>query len=149
MNDEAIGTMSDEFSVVLDCSRGERLVPCNIPLPRQSHLGKYEGLDYRPTYNWREIFLCTRHGRVYERSPRNIQLVLQARGLHQHVSPLWQLDCECGQEGCGKRRTIYTGGESEMASIVRVIMQAKPELTCDDHLFVWRQNLIRGVEIAH
>ena len=75
--DDPLGTWSQEFVVVLGCPVLVGQPACNIPLPRQSHLGKYEGLRYRPSYGWRETFLCLRHGRAFVCSPDSIHLEVE------------------------------------------------------------------------
>ena len=146
---EILASASFEHCVILGCPVRENESPCNIPLPRQSHLGIYEGQDYRPTHDWREAFLCLRHGHVYACSPANIRLETDMRGPGQSVSPLWQVDALCGHERCGAVHTLYTGRMPDWHSIVSRIVQLDPELPCHDHVFVWRKELITGNLMTH
>ena len=145
---EPLGTISYEHSVILGCPVGEKM-PCNIPLPRQSHLGKYEGPDYRPSHGWRETFLCLRHARVFVCSPQNIHLEMQQRAPRQPVSSLWQIESVCAHENCGKPQTIYTAKMPDWSSIANRILKTNPKILCGDHDFVWREDLIHGTEFAH
>src|SRR5271156_2812543 len=104
---EPLGTFSDEHSVILPCPVSEGEIRCSIPLPRQSHLGTYEGLDYRPPVDWQASFLCLRHGRAYVCSTRDIHLEIQARDPDQPVSSLWQVEAFCGR--CKAVHSAYTG----------------------------------------
>jgi len=147
MNEPLI-TFSHEHSVILPCSVPEGEMQCSIPLPHQSHLGTYEGQDYRPTHDWQASFLCLRHGRVYVCSPHSIHLELQVRGPGQPVSPLWQVDALCGHERCGAIHTLYTAKMPDWPSIVQRILRIEPKLSCSGHDFVWREELISGSQVA-
>jgi hypothetical protein len=148
--DESLGTFSYQFSVLLDCTTRPGEPQCSIPLPLQSHLGISEGLHYRPIGDWREIFLCLRHGLAFSRSPHNISLELEPHRPDQSAYPLWQIECVCGHEDCGKRRAIYTSkGPDDWQWIVGRILKLSPRVPCDGHPLVWRKDLIRGYEIAH
>jgi hypothetical protein len=148
MDDELLFTASHEHSVVLGCPVHDYEQFCDIPLPRQSHLGTYEGLEYRPTNDWRETFLCLRHGRAFVCSPRKIQLTLQARGLDECVSSLWQIDAVCAKCGGGVN-TFYTAKMPNWTSIVQRVLKTNPKFLCGDHDFEWREDLMSGSEIAH
>lgn len=147
--DEPLGTFSQEHCVILGCPVRDERLPCSIPLPRQSQLGIYEGLHYRPTSEWQEIFLCLRDARSFVCSPRNIHLQVEQRPPHLPVPPLWMIECECGHKNCGKPHTIYTAREKDWPAIVRLILERDPSVRCDGHDLVWREDLMRGTEIAH
>jgi hypothetical protein len=71
------------------------------------------------------------------------------RGPYQPVSPLWQIECACGHEGCEARHTIYTGRMPTWPSIVRRILKTNPKAQCGDHDLLWREDLLSGTEFAH
>ena len=144
-----LASVSFEYCVILDCPPQGGAHPCNIPLPRQSHLGTYAGQEYRPTHDWRETFLCLRHGQVFLCSPANIHLETDMRSPGQRVSPLWQIDVLCGLANCPKRHTIYTGRMLFWSDILKRILQMKPRILCDEHDLVWEKDLIEALEIAH
>ena len=147
--DEPIATWSHEFSVVLGCPHPEGQPPCYIPLPRQSPLGIYEGLLYRPMGEWPLTFLCLPHGRVYECWPDSIHLEVDMRLPGQPVSPLWKIECECAHDNCGRIHTLYTGQITDWPSIVRQILGTNPRVPCGDHALLCREDLMRPTEIAH
>jgi hypothetical protein len=109
----------------------------------------YEGLDYRPTGDWRETFLCLRHGQAFVCSPANIHLEADMRDPGQRVSPLWQIDVQCGLANCEKRHSIYTGRMLFWSDILKRILQLKPRIPCDGHDLVWEKDLMEALEIAH
>lgn len=147
--EDAIASYSLEQCVMLPCPQGAGTQPCYIPLPRQSPLGRYDGLDYQPTGEWPTIFLCLRHALAYECSPASVHLETDMRLPNQSVSPLWKIDCECDHENCGRRHTIYTGHVSDWLSILLRIMDTNPKIPCGDHLLMWREDSIRATEFAH
>ena len=146
---DPLGTWSHEFVVRLGCPNREGEQKCSIPLPRQSLLGIYEGLKYRPTGEWPETFLCVRHARVFVCSIDSVDLDLEMRGLDELVSPMWRIECQCAHENCGRLHTIYTGRMPDWPSIVRRILKTNPSVPCSDHDLVWREDLMRATEIAH
>jgi len=149
MESDPIATFSHEHSVILPCLVPAGEEPCSIPLPLQSHLGTYEGLEYLPTNDWRETFLCLRHGRAFVCSPQNIHLAIQLRDPGQPVSSLWQVDAICAHERCGAVSTLYTAKMPDWHLIVQRILITSPKLSCSGHDFEWREDLITGSEIAH
>jgi hypothetical protein len=147
--DEPLTTVSHEHSVILRCPVRDDEMLCNIPLPRQSRLGRYEGLEFVPSRNWQENFLCLRHGRVCACSPLNIHLELQVRDPNQPVAPLWHIDATCGHDRCGWVRTIYTAKMPDWSSISERIQAIQPKMACDGHDFVWKKEWMKPTEIAH
>lgn len=148
--DEPIGTTSFVFSAFMDCPFPERdREYCDIPLPLQSPLGIYEGLDYRATGEWPATFLCLRHGHVCARSLDSIHQRAETRGPGQPAPSLWAIECKCGNESCGTLHTIYTARIPTEAEVIRRVLYLNPRVSCGDHVLLWRENLMNVTEFAH
>ena len=146
---DPLATVSHEHSVVLPCPVADNEQLCNIPLPRRSPLGRYEGFEYLPSHDWQGYFLCLRHARVYVCSPRKIHLEMQVRDPGQPVSPLWKIDAICGHDRCGVVRTIYTAKMPDWTLIEERIHMTHPKLACEGHDFAWDTGTMRATEFAH
>jgi hypothetical protein len=78
-------------------------------LPRQSPLGKFEGLVNQPTAEWPATFLCITCGRLSEYSDavvREDQLSVTAPDAR--FPDLWRVELKYGRKNYGKNRAIYT-----------------------------------------
>ena len=110
--------MNDRFRAVhfVECHCGHYTV-----LPRQSPLGMYEDLDYRPTVEWPATFLCIGCGRLSVHSQRRFG---QVQAMDQNPpADLWKIVLRCDQENCERTRTIYTtGGPSAAEADVKNIV---------------------------
>jgi len=80
----------------------------SIVLPRQSPLGKYGDREYQPTDRWPITLLCIAHAQLCGVAPRFRREVIVMPDPGPRRVSLWQIDCECGRENCGKPQTIYT-----------------------------------------
>lgn len=136
-------------AVILDCPKSDPADPCRIPLTFQSLLGMCERAQAPPMGSWPAIFLCMKHAHVCVRSPRNVQIEHEIRVPDEPVPSLWRIECECAHENCGKQQAIYTSRAPDWETIERVILLRKPVLSCNGHPFVWRSDLMRGIEIPH
>jgi hypothetical protein len=134
--------------VLLNCPEGDNQY-CNIPLPHQSPLGIYEGLQYRPMGEWPATFLCLRHGRVSAYLPDSVHYEIEPIVPGQPLPPMWKIECACAHENRGRLHTIYTGRIPSAAELLRRVMRIKPEMACGDHLLIWREDLMRVTELAH
>jgi hypothetical protein len=117
--------------VVLGDREGEKIV-----LPRQSPLGTIEGLDYQPTDIWPAIFVCTRHGSAFSRSAQAVELEeIPKPDQGSRDSQLWQIECRCDHENCGRMLAIYTQGSAliDAFEIVHLVLKAKPKIPCEGH----------------
>ena len=97
------------FELNLGCCDPRR----SIALPRQSPLGIYEHLSYRPTSAWPATCLCINCGRLFdnlEPDARFAQLELPDQGLP--LPDLWQFEFECDRQSCERLRDIYTTYEA-------------------------------------
>jgi len=146
---DPIGLSSFEHCVILACRHRDGESPCNIPLPRQSPLGIYEGQHYRTTGEWPATFLCLRHGLSFACSPHNIRLEVEMMGLNHSVPQLWRIECECAHENCGKPHSIYTARAPDWTTIVARILKTNPIVPCGDHSVFWQKDLMHGIEFAH
>ena len=144
-----IASSSFEHCVILGCRHRPEETPCNVPLPRRSPLGIYEGLRYRTTGEWPATFVCLRHGHTFACSPDNVHVEVEMRGLGQPVSPLWKIESRCAHEDCGRLHTFYTGRMPDWAAIVERIVKIQPHVACGDHGLLWSPGLMRGTEFAH
>lgn len=148
--DIPIALGSYEHCMVLGCPhRSSEDAPCYIPLPRQSPLGKYEGLRYQSMGEWPLTFLCLRHGLSFSCWPYSIHLETDMRLPGQSVSPLWQIECECARENCGKLHTIYTGLMPNWYAIAQRILKIEPRVPCGDHKLIWNGSSMRATEYPH
>ena len=136
-------------AVILDCPRGDPADPCRIPLPVQSLVGMCDGPRDLPLGTWPAVFLCLKHAHACVRSPRDVQLEDELRVPDEPVPALWRIECECAHGGCGRRHAIYTSGTPDWETIERVILLRQPSVACDEHLLIWKKELMHGIEIAH
>lgn len=137
-----MATASFEHMMILPCS-------CSIPLPRRSHLGTFESLECQPMGEWPQVFLCLRHGQAFECLPDSIHFEADMRLPGQRVSPLWRIECVCGEENCATRHEFYTGRMPNWDSILEWLLMSQPKVPCGDHTIVWKKNLIAWEEFAH
>lgn len=122
---------------------------CYIPLPLQSPLGIYADQQYQPTGEWPATFLCLRHGRVSVDWPDSIHLETEPRFPGQPVPPLWRIECECAHQNCGRTHSIYTARAPDPETILKAISRRNPTIPCDDHILVWRDDLMSLNEFAY
>jgi hypothetical protein len=135
-------------SVILGCQEFGSDVNCYIPLPRQSPLGIYEGLQYRPIGEWPAVFLCLRHGLLSEYWPDSIHLEFEPIYLGRYV-PLWRVECTCGHKSCGRMCTMYTARMPNWDALSQRIVDMSPKLECDGHDFEWKKELMTYQTFAH
>lgn len=147
--DIPIASASFEHCMILGCPHRPEEAPCNIPLPRQSPLGIYDGLRYQPMGEWPLTLLCLRHGRPYVCWPDSIHLEYDMRLPGQPVSPLWKIECKCAHEGCGKLHALYTGRMPNWFEKAQWILKTLPKVPCGEHALLWWEDLMRSTEIAH
>jgi hypothetical protein len=110
-----------------------------IVLPRQSLLGKFEGLDDRPTGVWPIKLLCLLHGHVFERSADTVEFgPVPATDRTTQPMPLWLIECTCAHGNCGRKMRIFGYGDgSETEDRIRwLLIRANPALACLDHQFL-------------
>ena len=140
-----MATFTHVFGVKTGCPIGDDQY-CLIPLPLQSPLGIYAGLQYQSTGAWPVTFLCLLHGRVSVDWPDSIRLEIEQRVPGQPVPQLWQIECECDHENCGKLHTIYTARAPDRETVLKRIARWNPVVVCGDHNLIWREDLIRLTE---
>lgn len=104
-----------------------------IPLPGQSALGAIAALQYYCTYIWPIRFFCQRFSAIREVSPSTIHLSTERlinRSARQRS--LWQIDCECCLESCGRHHSIYTGYERDASSdsLCGLLINSNPIVAC-------------------
>jgi hypothetical protein len=104
----------------------------SIFLPRQSSLGIADALLYLTTSIWPIRFLCSRLERMYEVRPVAVHLGTEAVRHLPNQPSLWEIDCECSLESCGKRHCIYTTlpKESEPRMVTRLLLKSNPLVSC-------------------
>jgi hypothetical protein len=104
-----------------------------IRLPRQSPLGAITTTKYLCSNVWPIRFLCTQLASALEVTQAAIQLASQSTsGQTPRTASLWEIDCECVLESCGKRHSIYTNFArgAEPAMVSRALLKAFPSLAC-------------------
>jgi len=104
-----------------------------IPLPAQSALGAIAAFQYYCAYIWPIRFFCQRFSVVREVSPSTIHLAAGTTiGQTSRQRSLWQIDCECCLESCGKLHSIYTGYERDAAPdlLCRLLINSNPLVAC-------------------
>lgn len=125
-------TFSFSYEFVVQGDREDE----QIVLPRQSPLGIAEGLDYQPMGIWPVIFVCTQHGNAFLRSAQDV--VLEEVLMPDQVSRdsrLWQIECRCAHENCGRMLAIYTTGSTsaDASKIVSRVLKTSPKIGCAGH----------------
>lgn len=119
-------------------------------LPRQSSLGKSEGLERLPTDEWPATFLCIACGQLSERSPGNVHDdYAPTMGPGSPLPDLWRVEFECDHENCGQLRAIYTTYEagSSDAHLARTLCRWLSTLECSaGHNFAVSEKRIRSAE---
>jgi hypothetical protein len=134
--------------VKMDCPAGDDQY-CYIPLPHQSPLGIIADRQYQPIGEWPATFLCLRHGRVFIYWPYSILHEIEPRVPGEPVPPLWQIECECAHENCGKLHTIYTARAPDRETVLKAIARRNPTIVCGDHNLIWREDLMRLTEFPY
>ena len=101
----------------------------SIVLPRQSPLGKYAGLEYQRQGIWPPIFLCRQTERLYEVSSLIHSIEVTRLPLKSDLS-LWEIDCECAYNHCGKMNLIFAKYSTTVnpGAIVDVLCRATSDL---------------------
>jgi hypothetical protein len=145
---EVIGGITHIHCVNLNCPDGESQL-CYIPLPLQSPIGIYEGQKYRPMGKWPVTFLCLRHGQASAYLPDMIRHGIESMVPGQPVPQMWQIECQCAHEHCGKLHTIYTARAPDWKTILRAVGRWNPSVPCGDHVLIWKEELMRGIEFAY
>ena len=129
------------------------LCKVSIILPRRSPLGIYEGQQCQPTSEWPIQLLCILRGRVCKCIGENLRRSLEPLPDQSlQLASLWQIDCECASEGCGRHSSIYTWWlESAAASnIVSAAIEAEPIIACTlAHDLVLKREKMRAVILAY
>jgi len=117
------------------------VVPClycdgRAILPRQSRLGKFQGLPNPTTASWPAMFLCRKCERTYlglagTIRPSDEQLPGPMSG---HVPALWQIEFECERENCGEPHVLYSRWlEGDTAGRVEALaVSASSQVPCRD-----------------
>ncbi len=137
------------YSVNLRCADPGLEYLCQIPLPRRSPLGIFEGQYSLSMGDWPATLLCLRHGRSFSHWADSVRLETEVRVRNRPVPSLWKIECECAHENCGKPHAIYTARAPDWATILARILGTKPTVPCGDHSLVWREDLMHGTEFAH
>jgi hypothetical protein len=145
---ELMGHFSSIHCVKMNCPAGDNQF-CNIPLPLQSPIGIYADRQYQPIGEWPVTCLCLRHGLVSAYWLDSIHHEIEMMALGQPVPQMWQIECECAHENCGKLHTIYTARAPDWETILRAIARWNPNVPCGDHILIWRKELMRGTEFAY
>jgi len=104
-----------------------------IPLPAQSALGAIAAVQYFCTYVWPIRFFCQRFSVVREVSQSTIHLATDKMIFQtSRQRSIWQIDCECCLESCGKLHSIYTGYERDASAelICRKLIGSNPTVAC-------------------
>jgi hypothetical protein len=68
------------------------------------------------------------------------------------IAALWQIDCECAREGCGRHSSIYTWwlGSAAASSIVSAAIEAEPIIACTlSHDLVLKREKMRAVILEY
>jgi hypothetical protein len=137
------------YSVNLDCNAPGQEYLCHIPLPRRSPLGIFEGQHNLSIGDWPATFLCLLHARSFFRLADSVRHETEVRVRNRPVPSLWRIECECAHENCGRPHTIYTARAPDWNTIVRLILERDPTVSCGAHSLVWREDLMHGTEFAH
>jgi hypothetical protein len=121
-------SFSYEFVVQGDRPDGQ------IVLPHQGPLGIVEGLDYQPVGAWPVIFVCAQHGNAFSRSTQDV-LLKEVPDQVSRYSRLWQIECRCAHENCGRILAIYTTGSAlaDASEILIRVLKANPAIACAGH----------------
>jgi hypothetical protein len=104
-----------------------------IPLPAQGALGAIAAFQYYCAYVWPIRFFCQRFSVVREVSGSTIHLASEKMiSQTSRQRSLWQIDCECCLENCGKLHSIYTGYERDAPPDVlcRKLFSSNPMVKC-------------------
>lgn len=144
-----MGAVIIDYAVCLGCSDSTPERQCCIVLPHRSPLGIFEYPQCLPTDEWPAMFLCLRHGHTCGREANSVRLEAEALVPGQPVPALWQIQCQCARERCGRWHKLYTAKMPDWRSIVRWILKTNPPVPCDLHTLVWREDLIHGESFAH
>ena len=144
-----VGNFTIVYSIRFDCPPSQLEPLCCVPLPHQSPLGKYEGMDYQPTEYWPANFVCLRHGVACVRSPEDVRSDLEVRGPGAPVPPLWRITSICAHRDCGRRHIVYASRLLTWTEVARRILKLSPKFPCGDHELEWRKDLMRGTAFAH
>jgi hypothetical protein len=123
-----------------------------IPLPAQSALGAIAAFQYYCARVWPIRFLCQRFSVVREVSESTIHMT--TKKLISQVSnqrSLWQIDCECCLESCGKLHSIYTGYERDAPPdiVCGILINSNPTVAClGGHPAKFRREHLTAFRIA-
>src|SRR5438445_11143911 len=79
-----------------------------IVLPRQSPLGKFQGLENQPTDEWPADFLCRFCDKLFSYSDEDVRDDVVFSSPESLIDDLLQIECVCVQGNSETRRVIYT-----------------------------------------
>jgi hypothetical protein len=131
------------------------LCHASIALPRQSPLGKYGGLTYQPTDKWPITFWCSAVGQLCAVAPPRSHPKTIA--VPDHTQPwvaLWEIECECAHENCGRHHTIYSRDYSSAPktdiadALWRILGTSGTRIRCSsDHYLLLTPTKIRAQKL--
>ncbi len=104
-----------------------------ISLPSQSALGAFGTSQYLCASVWPIHFLCSRYFQIFAVPQSLIRTSTEAQVSRiSRSSSLWQIECECSVESCGRPHSIYTSYEKDANPILvsRMILTNKPVVAC-------------------
>lgn len=103
-------------------------------LPRRSPLGTYGELQYQPTDAWPINFLCFHNGQVSQvpRGAIRPDTLVTEQIPTPGAASLWQIQCECAHENCGKRHTIYSkySTDAQPSDVGKLLFQPAQSIPC-------------------
>ncbi len=105
-----------------------------ISLPSQSTLGGIGTSQYLCANVWPIHFLCSRFFVIYAVPQSLIQSSTETLVSRiSRTSSLWQIDCECSVESCGRSHSIYTSFERDANPnlVSRLLLTNKPIVACN------------------
>ena len=104
-------------------------------LPRQSPLGTSVDQQYQPTDIWPINFLCFRYGQVFSVQAAAIhQTTIVALAPNSGAASLWEIECECVHNNCGKHHAIYTKylTDAPTSVVIDILLKAYPTIACTE-----------------
>lgn len=111
---------------------------CGAPtvLPHQSSLGTFRGQLCQPNPVWPIKLLCVVTAQVCEHPfDKFRRRDLETPYRTPQTVVLWQVECECARENCGRKFTLYAWYREDMSKedLIAVAVRAKANLHCDGH----------------
>src|SRR5579863_6738763 len=113
-------------------------------LPHRSPLGIFQHPESRPTDVWPITFVCTSCGKVSAHySPPD-----DHGGPAGSLPDLWQVECQCDHENCGKHHDIYTTYNSGFPkeAVRQRLVQLSVRIGCSGHDFLLTEETMREMK---